>query len=52
MGELFRIRCGEGHRRDGWMAMRINGNLQLTGLGEGISKTRQRPGIREATKNR
>ena len=34
------------------MAMKMNGNLQLTGeVVWGISRTRQRPGIREAPKN-
>jgi hypothetical protein len=36
------------------MVMRMNGNLQMTGVGRwggGISRKRQRPGIREAPKN-
>ena len=40
----FRIRCGE---RLGEKARRVNGNLQLAGMG-GISRTCQRPGMGEA----
>ena len=41
------------YRRVCHMAMRMNGNLQLMGLGNvgGISRKRQRPGIREVPKN-
>jgi hypothetical protein len=41
-------------RKDGHMAMRMNGNLQRMGVGssEGISRMRQRPAIREVLKIR
>ena len=56
MGRAIRVGCSGSDVRkdwnDGQTAMRVNGNLQLTGVGrwQGISKRRQRPGIREAAK--
>jgi hypothetical protein len=42
----------ERNRRDDQMAMKMSGNLQLTGRWVGsISRKRQRPEIREASKN-
>jgi hypothetical protein len=40
-------------RRDGQMVIRMNGKLQLTGVGEmgDISRTCQRPGIGETHEN-
>jgi hypothetical protein len=52
-GEGFRIRCGEGQER--WLEDYENEWKSATDGGEevgGISKMRQRPGIREASKSK
>ena len=43
----LRIRCG--NRRDGLMAMKMNGNMQLMEV-RSISRMRQRPGIKKTPK--